>query len=293
MIKKHFTKILIILFSCVFIGCSSTKNIRENSWAYLEKNEETEHFYQFPNEGTVLPENTERYIFLRLYNPHAKYNLGTVILQKGLEYVEQHDVSGSHIAIGFDLTDNFYGLTLYANPNLKKEQCTNTLSNEFMKSCDPQKSLQTTFAYPVSQKEYETAIAWVNRKLQNQSTSYSIADNFKMAGVAVKRKNNHDSKKMKKTQTKEEEFREFEKMNKFVCSTFISHVLFSSVDSIRNYMNENLIDPNYVMPTDIVTMPGMQRLFTSTWDEFNNSAKNFTSENPKFSKYLVKNPSTL
>ena len=90
-----------------------------------------------------------------------------------------------------------------------------------------------------------------------------------------------------------EEFREFEKMNKFVCSTFISHVLFSSVDSIRNYMNENLIDPNYVMPTDIVTMPGMQKLFTSTWDEFNNSAKNFTSENPKFSKYLVKNPSTL
>ena len=114
-----------------------------------------------------------------------------------------------------------------------------------------------------------------------------------MAGVAVKRKNNPDSKKMKKTQTKEEEFREFEKMNKFVCSTFISHVLFSSVDSIRNYMNENLIDPNYVMPTDIVTMPGMQKLFTSTWDEFNNGAKNFVSENPKFSKYLVKNPSTL
>lgn len=286
MIKKHFTKILIILFSCVFIGCSSTKNIRENSWAYLEKNEETQHFYQFPNEGTNIPENTEQYIFLRLYNPHAKYNLGTVILQKGLEYVEQHDVSGSHIAIGFDLTDNFYGLTLYANPNLKKEQCTNTLSNEFMKSCDPQKSLQTTFAYPVSQKEYETAIAWVKRKVESQSTTYSIADNFKMAGVAVKRKSNPDTKKSKKPQTQEEEFKEFEEMNKFVCSTFISHVLFSSVDSIRDYMNENLIDPNYTMPTDIITMPGMQKLFTSTWEEFNDGAKEFANQNPEFLEYL-------
>ena len=100
MIKKHFTKTLIILFSCAFIGCSSTKNIRENSWAYLEKNEETQHFYQFPNEGTNIPENKEQYIFLRHYNHHDKYNLDNVNHQKGLEYDEQHEVRGNKIENG-------------------------------------------------------------------------------------------------------------------------------------------------------------------------------------------------
>ena len=277
----------IILLSIISLGCASTKNIRENTWEYLEENQEYVHLYPYPNDADTVPApSAEKYLFLRLYNPHAKYNVGTVILQKGLEFTERHTVSGSHIAIGFDLTDSFYGLTLYAKPNLKIEQCTDTSTNEFMKSCDPEKSLQTTFALPVSKDEYELAVAWMKHKYETQSANYSISDNFKMAGVALKRKSNPDAKKSKHPQTQEEEFKEFEEMNKFVCSTFVCHVLFSSVDSIRNYMNENLIDPNYAMPTDIITMPGMQKLFTSSWQDYNTAAGQFVMHNPEFAEYL-------
>ncbi|WP_288716436.1 hypothetical protein [uncultured Treponema sp.] len=277
----------IILLSIISFGCASTKNIRENTWKYLEENHESVHLYPYPNDTTsVSAPFSEKYLFLRLYNPHAKYNIGTVILQKGLEFTERHAVSGSHIAIGFDLTDSFYGLTLYAKPNLKIEQCTDTSTNEFMKSCDPEKSLQTTFAIPVSKEEYELAAEWMKHKFETQSANYSISDNFKMAGVALKRKSKPDAKKAKHPQSQEEEFQEFEEMNKFVCSTFVCHVLFSSVDSIRNYMNENLIDPNYAMPTDIVTMPGVHKLFTSSWQDYNTAAGQFVMHNPEFAEYV-------
>lgn len=277
----------IILLSIISFGCASTKNIRENTWKYLEENHESVHLYPYPNDTTsVSAPFSEKYLFLRLYNPHAKYNIGTVILQKGLEFTERHAVSGSHIAIGFDLTDSFYGLTLYAKPNLKIEQCTDTSTNEFMKSCDPEKSLQTTFAIPVSKEEYELAAEWMKHKFETQSVNYSISDNFKMAGVALKRKSKPDAKKAKHPQSQEEEFQEFEEMNKFVCSTFVCHVLFSSVDSIRNYMNENLIDPNYAMPTDIVTMPGVHKLFTSSWQDYNTAAGQFVMHNPEFAEYV-------
>ena len=185
----------IILLSIISLGCASTKTIRENTWEYLEENQEYVHLYPYPNDADTVPApSAEKYLFLRLYNPHAKYNVGTVILQKGLEFTERHTVSGSHIAIGFDLTDSFYGLTLYAKPNLKIEQCTDTSTNEFMKSCDPEKSLQTTFAFPVSKEEYELAAAWMKHKYETQSANYSISDKFKMAGVALKRKSNPDAK---------------------------------------------------------------------------------------------------
>ena len=281
-------------FILLITGCSSTKKVRENTWKFLEQNNESIHYYNYydefkaPIENKIQDENLDeenrKFLFLRLYNPHSSFNIGSNLLQKGIEITETHDTSGSHLSIGFDLTDNFYGLTLYAKPNLKLEQCTDTSTNEYMKSCNPKKSLQTTYALEVSQKEYDTAYAWVKRKAESENAHYDVSENFKIAGALLS--TNPDSRKIDKPLTQSEEFELFENMSNFVCSTFVCHVLYSSVDSIRNYMNENLIDPDYTTPTDVISMPGIKQLFTSNWNDFNIAAQNFAANNPIFLEYL-------
>lgn len=284
---KKIRLFIIASLAAVSFSCASVQIVRENTWEFLEENQETIHLYPYPNDVCDADRpKPEKFLFLRLYNTHVKHNIGTAILKKGLAYTNRHEVNGNHIAIGFDLTDSFYGLTLYAKPNLKKEQCTDVSTNEFMKTCDPDKSLQTTFAIPVSQKEYDLAAEWLRYKCEVQNTEYSVSDNFVLAGVALRRKTNPNAKKAKRPQTQEEEFKEFAELNKFVCSTFVCHILYSSVDYIRDYMNENLIDPDYAMPTDIIVMPGVQRLFTSTWNDYSIAAEQFAALYPEFAVYL-------
>ena len=285
-----------ILFGFLLLisGCSSTKKIRENTWKFLEQNNESIHYYNYyedfraPTESEIqdeiIDEENNKFLFLRLYNPHSSFNIGSNLLQKGIEITETHDTSGSHLSIGFDLTDNFYGLTLYAKPNLKIEHCTDTSTNEYMKSCNPKKSLQTTYALEVSKKEYDTAYAWIKRKVETENAHYDVSENFKIAGALLS--TNPNSRKADKPLSQAEEILEFENMNKFVCYTFVCHVLYSSVDNIRRFMNENLIDPDYTTPTDVISMPGIKKLFTSNWNDYNIAAQNFVDMNPVFLDYL-------
>lgn len=292
MAKKIFKQFFV--FFLIFLslaGCTSTKTIRENTWDFLKMNDEKIHYYIYsyneiraPTAEEIEESENQVFLFLRLYNPYSSFNIGSNILQKGIEFTETHDTSGSHISLGFDLTDNFYGLTLYAKPNLKIEQCTDTSTNEYMKSCNPKKSLQTTYALPVTQEEYDTARAWINRKIETKSAFYNTAENFKIAGKLINP--NSDKGKAKKPLSQQEAFLAFEEKNKFVCSTFICNVLYCSVENIRTYMNENLIDPNFTTPTDIVFLPKMQKLFTSNWADYKIAAENFAQMNPLFLEYL-------
>ena len=136
----------------------------------------------------------------------------------------------------------------------------------------------------LSKKEYETAYLWIKRKAESKTTHYSVSENFKIARKFL----NSNSKigKLNKPLSQEEESREFEQQNTFVCSTFICHVLYSSVNSIREYINDNLIDPDYTTPTDIISMPGIKQLFTSSWDNYNIAAQNFVKENELFNEWL-------
>ena len=52
------------------------------------------------------------------------------------------------------------------------------------------------------------------------------------------------------------------------------------------YINDNLIDPDYTTPTDIISMPGIKQLFTSSWDNYNIAAQNFVKENELFNEWL-------
>ncbi len=290
-IKSQYFFIIFALFFCL-TSCKSTKTVRENTWAFLKANNEDIHYYTYifndeiraPTEQEILQAEANRFLFIRLYNPYSSKNIGSNILQKGIELTETHNTSGSHLSIGFDLTDNFYGLTLYAKPNLKIEQCTDTSTNEYMNSCNPKKSLQTTYALPVTQEEYDTARAWITRKEADQSTHYDVSENFKIAKVLLS--TNPSTGKVDKPLSKEEEFVLFENTDKFVCSTFVCHVLYCSVENIRNYINENLINPDYTTPTDVISMPGFQKLFTSNWVDYNKAAHTFAQMNPIFLEYL-------
>lgn len=292
MLKKFLRNFFILFFVFLCLaGCASTKTIRENTWAFLKSNDEKIHYYVYscdeiraPTAQEIEESENQTFLFLRLYNPSSSYNIGSSILQKGIELTETHDTSGSHLSLGFDLTDNFYGLTLYAKPNLKIEQCTDVSTNEYMKSCNPKKSLQTTYALSVSKEEYDAARAWIERKSAPKAATYNVGENFKIAKTLLS--SNSDKRKLKKPLSQEEEFLKFDEKTKFVCSTFICHVLYSSVESVKNYMNENFIDPDFTTPTDIISLPGMQKLFTSNWTDFNIAAQNFVQMNPIFLDYL-------
>ncbi len=293
MSKKNFRYSFILFFAVLVlaVSCATTKTIRENTWAFLKNNDEQIHYYVYsdgeiraPTMQEIEESENQTFLFLRLYNPSSSTNIGSNILQKGIAIVETHDTSGSHISLGFDLTDNFYGLTLYAKPNLKIEQCTDTSTNEYMKSCNPKKSLQTTYALPVTEEEYETARAWIDRKLDTKTANYNTWENFKIAKILLNPK--AAKKHQKEPLSPEEEGKIFAEKTEFVCSTFICNVLYNSVENIKNYMDENKMDPDYTTPTDIISLPGMRKLFTSNWTDFNIAAQNFAQMNPLFLKYL-------
>lgn len=60
----------------------------------------------------ALPKENYKYIFIRLYDPVYTANLPAELLKKGQYITNTTKIPAAHAAIGFDLSDNFYGLTI-------------------------------------------------------------------------------------------------------------------------------------------------------------------------------------
>lgn len=262
------------IYLLLFTSCATTTNQQNDEVSLIYKKS----LSNFEKDGY-------NYIFFRLYYPD--YNNPLCIentLKNLIGFIDIHPEKYSHAAIGFDLNDNFIGLTSAGPKDLKIEQCTNINSNPFMEKCNPKKSIQTIYALKVTSQEYKRAKEIVDY-FYYEKADYSIGLNFAIGLFEIKRKffSSQESKQLKNLGTNKNGSQYNEYSDQFVCSSFISYVLINSVDSIRQFFEENNLDYNLIIPSDIISFPGVQKLFTSSWQSYTNAALAYTnSENNIF-----------
>lgn len=287
LIKKS---IITYVFTCFllicFIGCKSVPEVDEFGNPIYEYELETELNFQ------DIPEPT-KYIFLRLYDLDYKNPFNPAnILKFGVEKTEITNTVASHASIGFSLKDEFYGLTSGGKHQLAIESCTDTKSNKFMKKCDPKTSLQYTYALRVTEREYEAVKMFVEGYANSEEIKYDVWQNFSMASFATKRKffTDEENQQFGTVEYPEKKDNPKTKIDNwethFVCSTFVAYTLVVNILRIRYWFLDNEIDYRFVNVTDLIEIPGVVRLFSSPFDEYNIAAQAFVEKNPEFEEYL-------
>lgn len=293
-----------LLFSAIifgFISCSAVPNLKPLN----KKPKGKSKLMYFLHKGNSIPEmesspaGEERYLFIRLYDPNYNDPLYIAnLLQGGIAITEVNPEEVSHASIGFDLSDYFFGLTAGGRYNLKIEKCTDVASNKYMEKCNPEKSMQSTYAIPVTKEEYEKAYNLIMKNLTNKQLKYAAAENVKIAGYSVRRKFFTVEEQQKlgsieledKLYDAKKTFKKHVKLpfteKRFVCSSFVAWVLYNSVDSVHDWFDEHKIDYHYITPSDLPHIEGVQFLFSSTWTEFDEAAERFGKTNSEFADYL-------
>lgn len=240
-------------------------------------------------------EEPGRYIFIRLYNPVYKNPFYIAnILKAGIEITDLNEEKVSHSAINFSLDDNFYGLTFGGKLQLVEESCVNVDGHKYMGKCSPVKSAQVTYALKVTEDEYTSTKEFVEAYAQSTKVKYRAIENFKIAMFDIKRrfftsKKNREFGKSKylplaknRSDRNSDDFTE----NDFVCSTFIAFALINNIPRIADWFENHKINYRYVNVGDLIHIPGMTRLFSSTWEYYQIAAQAFVDEHPEFSEYL-------
>jgi len=237
-----------------------------------------------------------KYIFIRLYNPdYINPFYIANLLQFGINITNVYpQIVVSHASFNFDLSDNYWGLTQTGRPQLDRESCLDTAANEYMEKCDPATSQQITYAIRVNEEEYKNAQEFVEEYAEQEEIRYKTSLNFKLAAFNIRRKFFTPKEKQLfgsinyEPSTREErlEFDPAYTENDFVCSTFLAYVLNKNVASVNQYFNENQINYRYVNVSDIPKIPGIVKLFSTTWDSYMEGAKAFVTKYPEFSEYF-------
>lgn len=298
--NRYNQKIIVLImtvFALLMFSCQSTKLEEQNLLeqpASLKIDKEDNCFALYQYDENSYYDFSDKYIFFRLYQPYYDNPFCVEnILNNCIKVIDVYPDAMTHSAIGFNLNDCFYGLTLAGERDLKLESCTETLSNPYMKKCNRYKSVQVTYAIKVSDEEYEAAKKLVAEYFENPKTKYSVGHNFLMAGYGVKRKlfMSESERLLAGRSHKRPDDTFADGRYDFVCSTFIAYVLANSVQSIRDFFIEKGIDSNYVFPSDLAYLPGVIKLFRSTWVDYNIAAKAYTeiyyTFSPYYSDYLV------
>ena len=155
--------------------------------------------------------------------------------------------------------------------------------------CDKYKSLQMTLAIKVSAQEYEATKEFLERDYAEAKVKYSIPKNLPLGFWGVKRKKQKTAQERnfggipsKKGYVDPADERKY----KFVCSSYLAYVLANTVQSVRDFFIEKQIDYNYVIPTDLIFFPGAQKLFVSTWADYEIAADEFVKSQPLFAEYF-------
>lgn len=282
----HITLLSVLIFTVT--ACRTTNSLTIDDAA-------SSGLYDILNEdASPCPtEDGEQYLFIRLYDPVYKnpFYMST-FLKLGIAATEVHrPLKLSHSSIGFDLTDNFFGLTLMPRPMLNEEHCTDVSTNDFMKQCKMNKSSQTTYALKVTSDEYNRAKNIVN---EYRDANYSVGRVIKSGIRSVGRKLFHTKKnegieKALKTKKGTQKIAAtMEQKRKFTCSSFVAFVLYNSVDEIAQYFNEYQTNLNYISVTDLAFLPGVTELFSSTWEDYNSVAFSYVTTNPEYKPYITR-----
>lgn len=295
-VNKKVLTIILTVFAVIFAlfesNCRSTlveRTVDETTALELGLDKGDNVFQIYISEELKQTLTQDHWIFIRLYQPYYDNPLCIEnVLSKCIQFVDVNPDYSSHSAIGFSLDDGFYGLTSSnSGHNLYLESCTNSGDNEYMKKCNIYKSVEITYALKVTEEEYKKAKNLVESYYDDTRTCYNINQNVKIAWKAVGRKffspKDQQQFAAKPFATSEQTF--CEDKYDFVCSSFIAYVLANSVESVHDFFVEKQIDSNYVMPSDLAYIPGVIKLFKTTWVDYNIGAKNVAQTYTCFATY--------
>ena len=295
-VNKKVLTIILTVFAVIFAlfesNCRSTlveRTVDETTALELGLDKGDNVFQIYVSEELKQALTQDHWIFIRLYQPYYDNPLCIEnVLSKCIQFVDVNPEYSSHSAIGFSLDDGFYGLTSSnSGHNLYLESCTNSGDNEYMKKCNIYKSVEITYALKVTEEEYKKAKNLVESYYDDTRTCYNINQNVKIAWKAVGRKffspKDQQQFAAKPFATSEQTF--CEDKYDFVCSSFIAYVLANSVESVHDFFVEKQIDSNYVMPSDLAYIPGVIKLFKTTWVDYNIGAKNVAQTYTCFATY--------
>ena len=295
-VNKKVLTIILTVFAVIFAlfesNCRSTlveRTVDETTALELGLDKGDNVFQIYVSEELKQALTQDHWIFIRLYQPYYDNPLCIEnVLSKCIQFVDVNPDYSSHSALGFSLDDGFYGLTSSnSGHNLYLESCTNSGDNEYMKKCNIYKSVEITYALKVTEEEYKKAKNLVESYYDDTRTCYNINQNVKIAWKAVGRKFFSPKDKQqfaaKPFATSEQTF--CEDKYDFVCSSFIAYVLANSVESVHDFFVEKQIDSNYVMPSDLAYIPGVIKLFKTTWVDYNIGAKNVAQTYTCFATY--------
>ncbi len=295
-VNKKVLTIILTVFAVIFAlfesNCRSTlveRTVDETTALELGLDKGDNVFQIYVSEELKQALTQDHWIFIRLYQPYYDNPLCIEnVLSKCIQFVDVNPDYSSHSAIGFSLDDGFYGLTSSnSGHNLYLESCTNSGDNEYMKKCNIYKSVEITYALKVTEEEYKKAKNLVESYYDDTRTCYNINQNVKIAWKAVGRKFFSPKDKQqfaaKPFATSEQTF--CEDKYDFVCSSFVAYVLANSVESVHDFFVEKQIDSNYVMPSDLAYIPGVIKLFKTTWVDYNIGAKNVAQTYTCFATY--------
>lgn len=295
-VNKKVLTIILTVFAVIFAlfesNCRSTlveRTVDETTALELGLDKGDNVFQIYISEELKQALTQDHWIFIRLYQPYYDNPLCIEnVLSKCIQFVDVNPDYSSHSAIGFSLDDGFYGLTSSnSGHNLYLESCTNSGDNEYMKKCNIYKSVEITYALKVTEEEFKKAKNLVENYYDDTRTCYNINQNVKIAWKAVGRKFFSPKDKQqfgaKPFATSEQTF--CEDKYDFVCSSFIAYVLANSVESVHDFFVEKQIDSNYVMPSDLAYIPGVIKLFKTTWVDYNIGAKNVAQTYTCFATY--------
>lgn len=295
-VNKKVLTIILTVFAVIFAlfesNCRSTlveRTVDETTALELGLDKGDNVFQIYVSEELKQALTQDHWIFIRLYQPYYDNPLCIEnVLSKCIQFVDVNPDYSSHSAIGFSLDDGFYGLTSSnSGHNLYLESCTNSGDNEYMKKCNIYKSVEITYALKVTEEEYKKAKNLVESYYDDTRTCYNINQDVKIAWKAVGRKFFSPKDKQqfaaKPFATSEQTF--CEDKYDFVCSSFVAYVLANSVESVHDFFVEKQIDSNYVMPSDLAYIPGVIKLFKTTWVDYNIGAKNVAQTYTCFATY--------
>ncbi|MCR4631177.1 MAG: hypothetical protein K5786_06055 [Treponema sp.] len=278
---------LFIFWSCTTTN-KLTKDLSESPVPYI-----IEDNISFDTE--ISKDKNIRYLFFRLYNPEYSNPLYVAnLLKAGIEITDLNEEKVSHSAINFYLDDNFLGLSLGGDLQLISESCTNIKGHKYMGKCNIHTSTQMTYALPVTEEEYQNAKEFVEMYSMSPEVKYSSIENFKIAIFDITRKFFTPEKNQKfgtskykplpkgKRKRNSKEYTEYD----FVCSTFIAFVLINTVPRVAEWFDEHEINYRYVNVGDLIHIPGMKKLFSSSWEYYEIAAQKFVDKYQQFSEYL-------
>ena len=229
-----------------------------------------------------------KYIFIRLYDPKYSNPLYIAnLLKGGMSVTELSEDIVSHSSINSSLDDNYYGLTMGGKFQLTTESCTNVKNHKYMSKCDPKTSTQITFAIKVKTEEAEKIKQSLEAYSKDPLLTYDTFANFKIGIFEIGRKFFTPKKYQGLKKNYLPNVRKKDVKN-FVCSTFIAYILINNVPEIEQWFKKHNFDYSYIGVSDLTHIPGMTKLFSSTWENYNIAAFQFTQEYPEFQTYLNK-----